>query len=161
MMSDLARLDQLRRHLREYPEYHNQNVFSCGTTACAAGWTVALEHQAQVGMTLYDVIHSRDVTKAYHPHADQWNFYYKSEVDWLDNVEDTDATAGYARMLLDLNEDDARALFYKTAFVADSNNAALELLDALIDREKGELTEGDIWVLEEYELNTEPTEEGN
>jgi hypothetical protein len=154
---DIARVDQLRRHLREYPEYHDQKSFVCDTTACAAGWTVALEHQAQAGTFLRPIIRGIDVFHEFEQYKEKWNFCYCGN----EECESSENIAGYARMLLDLTKEDARALFYSTADFNDSGVAetdALALLDAFINREKGELTKEDISILERYELSCETPE---
>lgn len=155
-MTDIARLDQLRRHLRTYPDLHGQHTFACNTTACAAGWTVALEQGIRMD-TAYDTyggVYYQQTVETVVLSAATRRVAHAVSKDWkctkLDGPPHDIAT--YARMLLDLTEDEAIALFYRTG---DAN--ALLLIDALINREKGELTEEDIEILEYFELSTKPS----
>jgi hypothetical protein len=62
-------------------------------------------------------------------------------------------------MLLGLSKAEAIAIFYLTV-VADQPEAdAVALLDALVHREKGELTDTDLNILEKYNLPTKPDDE--
>jgi hypothetical protein len=153
---DIARVDQLRRHLRENPKYHRQLEFACGTTACAAGWAVALEHSAQVGNKLEQIIEQATAHALTPGLEDEWRF------PWLDlhTVYKDDYCpdiATYARMLLDFSADEARTVFFSTLGASDPEADTVALLDALVHREKGELTEEDIVILEKYELPLETT----
>jgi hypothetical protein len=129
-MIDVSRLDSVRSFLRAYPEYHNQAQYTCNTTGCAAGWTVALEHGLKVGTRIES------------------------------KIPDSDEVFCEARDLLGLTEEEAQALFIDTAveggpFAPSNEDAALDLMDAFINREKGELTEDDCRVLQYYGLRIE------
>lgn len=64
-MKNLEKLEGLREALITHPQQHDQATFctdsmsnpinDCGTSACAAGWTLALE-----GLTLMDVQKDKD-----------------------------------------------------------------------------------------------------
>jgi hypothetical protein len=152
---DIARVDQLRRHLRENPQYHRQLEFACGTTACAAGWAVALEHGAKTGNSYLDALIIRVTMDAVTTAMwEKWDFAI------FENDEDSvDAIAIYARMLLDFSADEARAVFFDTLEAHDSEADAVALLDALVHREKGELTVEDVKILIKYDLPLEPDSE--
>ena len=139
---DIARVDQLRRHLRENPKYHKQASFACETTACAAGWVIALEHGAQVGAFLEDIVINNAYLALTQDMRQEWSFHLVSE-----------NTPVYARMLLGLSENEAYAIFYKTLNADDPEGDTVALLDALIHREKGELTEADAHILWVYGLS--------
>jgi hypothetical protein len=59
-MANIELLTRLRRQIAEHPEAHDQKVWAekteCGTTACAAGWTLILtdrDHWYRHGNTEY------------------------------------------------------------------------------------------------------------
>lgn len=133
-MIDISRLDTLRQFLRAYPEYHNQAQYTCETTGCAAGWTVALERGLKAGTRIES------------------------------KIPDSDDVFCEARDLLGLTEEEADALFIDTAvdigpFAVSNEGAALDIMDALINREKQELTDDDCTVLLYYGLQIQSNEE--
>jgi hypothetical protein len=130
-------MDVVREHLRTYPQYHDQYDFVCGTNGCVAGWTVALELGAQAGDNLREIIKP---------------------------MMNNEKIEQYAKELLGLSSLEMRALFYDniSPFTRKTpEETALELLDALISREKNELSTCDIIVLENYNLPTEPRKREN
>jgi hypothetical protein len=147
-MPDIARLDRLRNHLREHPDEHNQRRFACGTTACAAGWAIALEHNSYAGANVEGLLYTDTMLEAAVIYGEGFDFSFLGS-----SVE---PYFWYARMLLGLTENEAEALFFRTM---NSPTGALKIIDALINREKGELTEEDRKILEYYALPTEPSEE--
>lgn len=133
-MIDVARLDQLRCHLREHPQYHKQRIFACGTSGCVAGWAIALDIGAHAGDNI-----TRCITES--------DYDYRCAMD--------------AQDLLGLSNNEADTLFYETMhrwLWISGEKAALRLIDALINREKDELTFVDRIFLKHYEL---PTTRGN
>lgn len=115
---NVERLRAVGELLRDHPEVHDQTVVRCGTTGCAAGWTVALRDGATPGD---------------HLHAVANNVEYGGDV--ISQAED----------LLDLDPDTADALFFGTTESDDENGIsreranrnALELISALLVRETG------------------------
>jgi hypothetical protein len=128
-MIDIGRLDAVRRHLRAHPHVHVQSEFACGTSGCVGGWTVALDMDAHVGDDISNLL--------YPPHC---------------NI----GVETRAQKLLGLSDQEAFVLFFWTIggdlFGVSSEEAALRLVDALINREKGELTNLDRTVLQYYKL---------
>jgi hypothetical protein len=154
---DIARVDQLRRHLHENPRYHNQQEFACGTSACAAGWTVALEYNAHIGDIINQVIDTNELRNACY-HLDlKWIFSYYSVAANLTGP--AEGIAIYARMLLDLPAAEAAAVFYETMGAVNPEKDTVALLNALVHREKSELTDDDITILLRYGLDITSTEE--
>jgi hypothetical protein len=130
-MIDIARLDAVRQLLRQYPEYHDQQTIACGTTGCVAGWTTALERNAHPG-------------------------------DNLETVVNSYVTVTLATKLLGLSWEEQEALFFDTMDFNVFNDQspeenALELIDALIAREKGELNEYECYILDYYNLSAIPS----
>lgn len=123
-MSNVGALDQVRRLLREHPEVHYQGMYACGTTACIAGWAVALDRGLHVG---------RNIQLA------------------LTGVTGR-RIASAAQRLLGLTDAEAVAVFIS----AKNEEDALELVDAIIARDKGEATASDHTVLRRYGLPGEP-----
>lgn len=41
-MRNIELLEQTMRHIKDYPEAHDQSHWMCGTTACFAGWAAVL-----------------------------------------------------------------------------------------------------------------------
>lgn len=159
---DIARVDQLRRHLQENSDFHWQARYTCGTTGCAAGWAVALEYGAHVGDFLSHYVESTAAINAAPSIRSEWDFCVcRNDGNCTDNHRyvTVNTVARHARMLLGLSKAEAIAIFYLTV-VADQPEAdAVALLDALVHREKGELTDTDLNILEKYNLPTKPDDE--
>jgi hypothetical protein len=120
-MSNVGALDQVRTFLRAHPNLHRQSTWACGTTACIAGWTVALNEGKQAG-------------------------------DWLSDDDFTSRNfAQPARHILGLSRDEAHALFHDW-----NETQALALVDAIIARDKGDLTDDHRSVLAGHSLPDEP-----
>lgn len=134
-MSNIGQLDQVRRFLRDHPDLHNQRKWTCGTTACVAGWTVALNDGARAGVNL-DTRFSR-----------RWKALVEDNAIRILNLTDSEADALFRRTMLA----DVRGLPHT------AEEEALLLIDALITRDKGEpLSDQDVEVLNRYGLPTEP-----
>lgn len=142
-MSNVGELDRVRRFLRDHPHLHKQSTHACGTVGCIAGWTVALDLGAGPGTWIAGVIYNADI----------------------------DSTDDYAGRLLGLSADEQEALFYDTltygcgglghlhtpeVLSRSQEEEALLLIDTLIARDKGELTDPDRDTLARYGLPTEP-----
>jgi hypothetical protein len=132
-VSNVGALDQIRTFLRQHPDLHKQQEWYCGTTACVAGWTVALEQGLTAGCNL------------------------GGDAGWLRGVGSIELRAA---LLLGLTHDEADALFIRTTHKRTCNTTdeaeALLLIDALIARDKGELCDADREVLRRYYLPEEP-----
>lgn len=48
-MSNVAALTEVLDHVETNPDRHDQAAWVCGTTACLAGWAVALHHGHKAG----------------------------------------------------------------------------------------------------------------
>lgn len=141
-MTNVGALDQVRRFLQANPEVHEQATWACDTVGCFAGWTVALNAGCKAGD------------------------------DGLEERVPLYSEAGLhvqeiAERLLGLTRDESDALFNQTLdygvgirqLRAPSHNPeteALMLVDALINRDKGELTAADRTVLRRYCLPEQP-----
>lgn len=110
-MANLSELVTVRDFLVENPNCHEQDSFACGTRGCVAGWTVALRLEAKVGTDLEELL------------------------DVVFSIESNKSIARQARDILGLTKEEASALFYSAA----SNEDAMELLNVLIEREKGDV----------------------
>ncbi len=131
-MANVGALDQVRTFLREHPDVHRQEVFTCGTSGCVAGWAVALNEGVKPGDNL-----------------DRLIYVPRSNPD--EEIE------GEARELLGLTLGEAHALFFGTLGNADEEGDALLLVDAIIAREKHDLTDEQRALLDRYGLPTEPS----
>jgi len=133
-VSNVGELDRIRRFIRANPQLHDQNVYACGTVGCIAGWAKALE----VGLGAGDDIALELHRIRMFSHVRGFDFQ-----EWV-----------YAegQRILGLSDVDARAVFILSGY----ENAALELVDAIIDRDKGELTVAGRAVLTDWDLPTEP-----
>lgn len=125
-MSNVGALDQIRTFLRQHPHLHDQSMWTCGTTACVAGWVVALDKGSQPGSNVTDDL-------------------------WACNLG-ASRIAARAQELLGLAKPEASALFLDAQTEID----ALLLIDALIARDKGELCDADREVLRRNGLPEEP-----
>jgi len=131
-MANVGALDQVRTFLREHPDVHTQQMISCGTAACVAGWTVALDAGVQYGQNVDLVLERRF---------------------WADPRR----VPTQARDLLGLEPVEAWWLFFGTLRESEPEEAALDLIDAIIAREKHDLTDEQRALLDRYGLPTEPS----
>jgi hypothetical protein len=96
------RLTAVLEHIEQHPEQHDQESWSmrtdCGTTACAAGWTVLL--------------YAPNEQFAYYVHG-----VSSEAADYLMSGEDIPCLA---RRLLGLNYDEVQALFYGARTTEDT-----------------------------------------
>ena len=141
-MANIGALDQVRTFLREHPDVHTQQVFTCGTNGCVAGWAVALHEGVKPGDNLDKLI--------YVPRTDP-----DGEIE--DEARPDGEIEDEARELLGLTLGEAHALFFGTLGNADEEGDALLLIDAIIAREKHDLTDEQRALLDRYGLPTEPS----
>lgn len=140
-MTNVDELDQIRTFLRANPDLHDQHVWQCGTTACVAGWTEALDRGCRPGAHVGYVSLLTSTPSG------------ESAVKVLE---------ARAQAILGLTDVEAVALFHETAerYPDDEDGEArvqaLLLIDALIARDKGELCDADRDVLRWYGLPEEP-----
>ncbi len=128
MKKNLEKLVALRDILVQRPEQHNQGTWcsdvevnpldDCGTSACAAGWALALE-----GIKVQDIYEAQ--RKA-----------YESDEPIYPCVSDT------AAEILGLTYLEGDALFLGTLDEDDAEKAAIALLDEYIDAAKRERERG-------------------
>jgi hypothetical protein len=123
-MANVGALDQIRTFLREHPDVHDQSTFSCGTTACVAGWAIALHRGARYGERMDPVVCHDD--------------------------NDDDAIEAEARDLLGLTDRETQALFYETCSAPRPERQALDLIDAIIAWEKDDLADEQRTLLHSY-----------
>lgn len=132
-MSNVGALDQIRTFLRANPDLHDQSMWTCGTTACVAGWTVAFDQGLAAGCNL------------------------DAEIDWAAARGSVERRAGE---ILGLSGAERDALFVQTIHRhprgISAEEDALLLIDALIARDKGDLCDADRAVLRRYGLSEEP-----
>jgi hypothetical protein len=126
-MSNVGALDQVRTFLRAHPKLHVQSSWVCGTTACIAGWAVALDE----GKKAWDWLPAD---------GEPYSSFIEGRIVERD-----------ARILLGLTVDEADALFLESG----DEVGALALVDALVARDKGELTDDDRAVLADHGLPQE------
>lgn len=136
-MSNVGELDRIRGFLRANPALHDQNMWACGTVGCVAGWTDALNRGCRAGDDIG---------------------YISSLTRTVDGRWAAAEVIRRARAILGLSDAEARALFHETARHDDDRDEAeaLALIDALIARDKGDLTDADRDVLRRYGLTEEP-----
>ncbi len=143
-MANVGELDRVRRFLREHPDLHRQRSWACGTTACVAGWTVALAQGVRAGQDVEQLM--------WQPRCSQLMWQPRcSEQRPHKLVHIGRTVAADAADLLELTEDEACALFESIK----TEVRALELLDAIIAREKGELTDEQRTLLDGHFLPTQ------
>jgi hypothetical protein len=131
---NVAMLDWIRRLLRDRPDLHDQNVYACGTAGCIAGWAKALDAGLTVGEDIaLELQRIRMCSPERVLDFQEWAY-----------VE--------GQRILGLSDAEARAVFILSGYEAE----ALALVDAIIDREKGELTAAGRAELADYGLPVEP-----
>lgn len=130
-MVNVGEMDRVVTFLEDNPQLHHQNNWMCHTTACVAGWTYLLNSNINTAEQLSVV-------------AD----------DFTGTYTETDIISNTARRILGLTDGEAYALFILTGYSMFSNYNAINLMHALIERDKGhELSSKQRELLYRYELD--------
>lgn len=145
-MINVGELSALGDFLEAHPQFHDQSNFYCGTTACAAGWTVARQVGIHPGMNFNDRAAGADIYEQKRALASDLG------------VEIFVSAAMLAQIILGLSSSEREALFYGTLRYEDlAEQEAIALIRALVAREKEELTEEQREVLFRYGLSELPS----
>jgi hypothetical protein len=146
-MINVGELSALGDFLEAHPQFHDQSNFYCGTTACAAGWTVARQVGFHPGMNFDGSAATTAI--------------YEQKLALASDLGVSGAfvsTAMLAQIILGLSSSEREALFYGTLRYEDlAEQEAIALIRALVAREKEELTEEQREVLFRYGLSELPS----
>lgn len=145
MAINIGELSQLSDFLDSYPENHWQARFYCGTSACAAGWAVALNAGCTVGTQFTESIASPGLlpmmkSRLLHSHH-----------------QNASAVADRAQRILGLSRYEASKLFFETMYRDYPEQSARDLIRALMAREKEELNPSQERLLRSFLVNRQPS----